>query len=300
MLIALLATAATARSAQAAACCVSASAFGVGRLLVWEDFAVGLFVGHARSVGQWSSSRELRLYDGRFADGLTTFEPYAMVRVIERLQLSARVPLRINDRSSAGMYQVAGGFGDVQAGARVEALSPGQFRELPSLAFHALVTAPSGRRAEQVSGPLGAGVTGRGAWVLTFALETEYTWLPWYLRLDAAVSVPFGFRRSDTREWQLYGPLVSVMLSGGRELVPGKLVASLALQAEWEGPVRINGALVARSEAYAFTVAASLSWRVEPHWTLLGSISSSVWPGGFGANRDARVSFNLGGRYGYF
>lgn len=36
--------------ARAAACCTSAASFGVGRLLVWEDWAVGLQLSHARSL----------------------------------------------------------------------------------------------------------------------------------------------------------------------------------------------------------------------------------------------------------
>ncbi len=45
---------------------------------------------------------------------------------------------------------------------------------------------------------------------------------------------------------------------------------------------------------------ASLSWRVNPHFTLVSSISNSVWPNGFGANLDARVGATVGVRYGYF
>jgi len=33
----------------------------------------------------------------------------------------------------------------------------------------------------------------------------------------------------------------------------------------------------------------SLSWRFDPHWTLVGTVANSVWPDGFGMNQDARI-----------
>ncbi len=54
------------------------------------------------------------------------------------------------------------------------------------------------------------------------------------------------------------------------------------------------------SSAYLFSLAASLSWRIEAHWTLLAAVHNSVWPDGLGTNRDARLGFSVGFRYGYF
>lgn len=287
-------------AASAAACCTSATSFGVGRLLVWEDFAAGVQLGHVRSLGAWDSRGALRLYGADFADGLTRVEPWAIVRLHERVQAQARVPVLVNDREVGAASQVAAGLGDLGAGVRVEALSIGQFTQLPSLAFTLGALAPTGRRAEQALPPLGAGTTGRGAWAVSLALESEWTQLPWFVRLDAGVTVSMPFRRADTGLEQLYGPLVQAALSGGRELVPDRLVGALALQAEYEAPLRTAGALVPASQAWALGLSASLSWRVEPHWTLVTSLTSSVWPTGAGMNRDARLGLAVGVRYGYF
>lgn len=301
LLVVLVVLAVTPGPARAAACCVSATAFGVGRLLAWEDFAVGVQLNHTRVLGQYDAGRSLRLFQpGEFSDGLTRVEPWAIVRLAERVQVQARVPVVVNDRSVAGLAQVAGGLGDVGAAVRVEAISLGEYERLPSLGFTLGALAPTGRRAEQAFPPLGAGVTGRGAWGASLALESEYTWLPWYVRLDAGITVHAPFRRADTGASQWYGPIVQAALSGGREVVPDKLVLAMSAQLEWEAPLHLDGELVASSSAFLPSLLTSLSWRVHPHWTLVTSVAASVWPGGLAQNRDARLGVLIGGRYGSF
>lgn len=291
----------TPAAAHAAACCVSATSFGVGRLLVWEDFAVGVQLGHTRVLGQYDATRALRLFGpGEFSDGLTRVEPWTIVRLADRVQVQARVPVVLNDRRAGGLSQVAAGLGDLGAAVRLEAISLGEYERLPSLGFTLGLLAPTGRRAEQALAPLGAGVTGRGAWGGSLALESEYTWLPWYVRLDAGVTVYAPFRRADTGASQWYGPVVQAALSSGRELVSDKLVLALSAQVEWEAPLHLSGELVPSSSAFLPSLVTSLSWRAHPHWTFVTSIAGSVWPSGVGVNRDARLGVVLGGRYGHF
>ncbi len=292
---------ALASEAEAAACCVSATSFGVGRLLVWEDAAVGVQMGHTRVLGQYDAARRLRLYGaGEFSDGLSRLEPWAILRLAERVQVQARLPVVLNDRAAGGTTQLAGGLGDLGAAVRLEAISLGEFDKLPSLGFTLGALAPTGRRPEQTTGPLGAGATGRGAWGASLALESEYTWLPWYLRLDAGLTLYAPFRRTDSSATQWYGPVVQAALSTGRELVPDRLVLALSGQVEWEGPLTLEGEVIAGSSAFVPSVVTSLSWRPAPHWTLVTSVAASVWPSGVGQNRDARLGVTLGGRYGVF
>lgn len=286
--------------ARAAACCMSATSFGVGRLLVWEDFAVGVQLGHSRIVGQYDPQRVYRATGTAFQDGITRLEPWAIVRLAERVQVQARVPVLVNDREAGTTSQVVGGLGDVGAGVRLEAISLGEFERLPSLGFTLGVLAPTGRRAEQGFAPLGAGATGRGAWGASLALESEYTWLPWYVRVDAGVSVFAPFIRTDTHATQWFGPVVQTAISGGRELVPDKLVLALSAQLEWEAPLSLDGEVVPSSTGFVPSLVTSFSWRVAPHFTLVTALSTSVWPGGVGQNRDARLGVSLGGRYGHF
>jgi hypothetical protein len=286
--------------ANAAACCMSATSFGVGRLLAWEDFAVGVQLGHTRLVGQYDPERRLRLSGAQFQDGISRVEPWGIVRLSERVQLQARVPVFFNDREAGGVSQLAGGLGDVGAGVRFEVISLGEFERVPSFGVTVGALAPTGRRAEQAFAPLGAGATGRGVWGASVAIESEYTWLPWYVRLDAGLTLTAPFRRTDTQATQWFGPLVQAALSGGRELVADKLVLALSTQLEWEAPLSVDGVIVPTSSGFVPSLVASLSWRVQPHLTLVTSVSTTVWPQGLAQNRDARLGASLGVRYGHF
>jgi hypothetical protein len=300
LIVAAAALVAAPRAASAAACCVSATSFGVGRLLAWEDAAVGLQLGHERSLGQWDSGGALRWNASDYSDGLTTALAWGIVRAHDRVQVQGWVPLVLNDRRSAGQSQLAGGLGDAGAGARVEVLRIGEYQGLPSFAFTVGVLAPTGKRVEQTSPPLFAGATGRGAWAGSLAVEAEYAFLPWFARIEGGATGYLPFRRTDTGEEQRYGPVVQAALSTGRELVPDAVVAAIALTGEWEAPIAIAGAPVPDSRARSYALAGSLAWRFDPRWTVTAALHNTVWPDGAGRNRDARLGFTLGVRRGHF
>jgi hypothetical protein len=272
----------------------------VGRLLVWEDWAAGVQLGHARSLGQWDAAGTLRWNPPDFSDGVSRVEPWAIVRVHPRVEVHGRVPVVVNDRRSGDERQTAGGLGDVGAGARFEVLAIGAYAGLPSLAFTVAAVAPTGRRVEDTEPPLFAGATGRGAWSGSLALESEYAVLPWFVRLDAGATEHLAFRRSDAGARQRYGRLTTVGLSAGREILAGALVAALGATGEWEAPLSMDGVRVPGTGARSYALAASLSWRADPHWTLVGNVTNAIWPDGGGRNRDARLGFTLGVRRGQF
>lgn len=286
--------------ASAAACCMSATSFGVGRLTIWEDAAAGLRLGHARSLGQYGPDGHLQLNAGGYHAGVTTVEPWAIVRLHERVQLQAWTPIIVEDREQGATRQVAGGLGDAGAAVRTELVTIGQYQGLPSLAFTVGALAPTGRRVEETSPPLFAGTTGRGAWGATLAVESEYAQLPWYVRVDLGAGYSFRFRRPDTGATQRYGPTAQAALSFGRELISGTLVASAAVTASWEWPLRLDGVVMPDSRSRSLGLAASLSWSVDAHWTLVGTFTNDAWPFPAGANRDARTGVTLGVRHGFF
>jgi hypothetical protein len=287
-------------AAGAAACCMSATSFGVGRLTIWEDAAAGLRLGHARSLGQWGPDGRLDLNAAGYRAGVTTLEPWTIVRLHERVQLQAWAPVLLEDREAGATHQLAGGLGDVGAAVRTELVTLGRYQGLPSLAVTVGGLAPTGRRVESTRPPLFAGTTGRGAWAATVAVESEYASLPWYGRVDLGATVPFPFRRAELGLTQRYGPAVQAALSAGRELVPSTLVASAAVTAEWEGALRLGGATVPGSRARSLGLAGSLAWSVTPHWTLVTTLTNTAWPFDAGMNRDARTGFTLGVRHGFF
>lgn len=299
-LAAALAVLLCARGALAAACCMSATSFGVGRLRIWEEVAAGVQLGHARSLGQWDAAGALRLNGSSLVDGLSQVQPWVIVRLHERVQLSAWAPLLLNDRRVGDQGQLAGGLGDLGAAVRGELVSLGQYDGLPSFAVTLGALAPTGRRPEQTSPPLFAGTTGRGAWGLSVAVESEYAFLPWFVRVDAGATWLLPFVRPDTGARQRYGAQLAAALSGGRELLADRLITALSLSAEWEGALELDGVEQPASRARSLTLAASLSWVVDPHWTLVGGVTNGLWPGGAGQNRDARLGLTFGVRHAWF
>ncbi len=296
----LLAAAVPPGRAFAAACCASATSFGIGRLRAWEDWAAGVQLGHARSLGQWDSQASLRWNGSDFSDGITTAKAWAIVRLHDRVELQGWIPVVVEDRHSPTQSQIAGGLGDVGAGVRFEVLKIGEYEWLPSLAVTAGALAPTGKRIEETSPPLFAGTTGRGVWGGSLSVEAEHAFLPWFVKLDAGVTGYLPFNRPDTGERQQYGRVLQAMLSTGREIIPNALVAAVAITGEWEGSIAVDGAALPRSRAYQYTLAGSLAWQVTPRWTLVGSVTNDVWPDGAGMNRDALLGFTLGVRHGHF
>jgi hypothetical protein len=295
-----LAVALLPRTASAAACCISATSFGVGRLLIWEDFAAGVLVGHSWSLGQWDANGSLQPNPSGYNDGVTLVQPWAIVRISERVQVQAWVPFLFNDRIVGDQSQFAGGIGDMGAALRYEVLAIGEYEGLPSFGVTVGGLAPSGTRVEQTLPPLMAGTTGRGSWAVSLALEAEYAWLPWFLRAEVAATYYFPFSRQDGGLTQQWGPLLQAGVSSGREVVADKLVLALGLLGEWETAYKLEGVTLPSSSAFSISAALSSSWRVSPHWTLNAILTNSVWPDGLGTNRDARIGLSLGVRYGYF
>ena len=286
--------------AWAAACCVSATSFGVGRLTIWEDAAFGVRVQHARILGQWDPSGILDANPPGYFEGLTTIEPWAIVRLSDRIALAGHTPFLINDRWSTTTSQLAGGVGDVGVGARFELISIGEYEGLPSLAINVGAVAPTGRRTEQTSPPLFAGTTGLGAWQGSVAIESELAPMPWFVRLEAGVTGFLPFRRSDTLQIEQYAPAVQIALSSGRELVADKIVAAAAISFDWQDRIALSGVATPNSWAYEFGLGLSLSVRTDRHWTFVFGANNTMWPAHFAANRDARIGLSIGARYGYF
>jgi len=291
-----------ASDARASACCMSASVTGVGRLAIWEQAATGVMTTYGHGTGLYTASSEYRgLPEGVREDDLR-FDAWALVRLAESVQVTARVPWVVGLKSAPdGTSSVGAGFGDVMAGARWDVIGLGEYAELPGIALMGSVVAPTGRRPEQAFDALGATATGRGAWGLSAALAVEKAVVPWFIRADAALTYNFSFQRADTQQWQQFGPGLNVGVTGGYELKPDKLVLALALRVDHEWPLRVDGEVMPDSSATALTATLSGSWKVTPKWTLTGSVGTDALGRlGVAQNRPERAVFSLGVRYGFF
>lgn len=285
-------------ASRAAPCCMSATAFGIGRLLIWEDFAVGLRTSLSPGLGDWDRDGHWRSWDS-YDETEWRSELWALAGLDRRASLFARVPAVLLTRSAAETSDTGGGLGDISVGFRYELLAIGELLELPAIAVTFAVLAPTGRATEDSRSPLGADVTGRGAWVLSSGLSFELTRLPWFVRLDAGLSVPLPAERPDLGVDQRLGLSVDLALSGGLELTDG-VVLSLIPRLTWTDRTRLDENPVPDTSRLDFGLALAGSWRIDPHWTMQASFDAPLPIDGLGLNQTARLQTTLGLRYGSF
>lgn len=285
--------------ARAAPCCMSATAFGTGRLLIWEDFAFGLRTSVAGGLGQWDEDGAWHPYDG-YGELEWRSEVWGMGALSRRASVFARVPFVATHRTAGDLDGFGGGLADVSAGLRYELLTIGEYLELPAIALTLSVTAPTGRATWGAATPLGVDVTGRGAWALGAGVSVEHTEMPWFVRLDLGVTVPLPAARPDLGGVdQRFGPELATALAGGVELTDG-VVTSLVARLTWASEIVLDGRAVDGSGRLDVGLGAALSWRFEAHWTLQLAVDTGIFADGLGDNQPGRVTGTAGVRYGVF
>jgi hypothetical protein len=281
---------------------MSASVIGNGRLVTWEDAAAGLTTSWAHGAGRFDAAGRYRPFQLGLLEDELRVEGWAIVRLHERMQLSARVPWVTGFRASTdGTSSVGTGLGDVSAALRFDVTHLGEHEWVPGLAVVAQVVAPTGRRPELATDTLGATATGRGAFTASLGLVAEVSSAPWFIRLDLAGVYGAPFRRADTELLQHFGPGVQAGAAAGRELFSDRLVIALALRFEHEWPLRLGGRTVADSESTGLSSAVSAGFKLTSHWIVTGAVSSDVLGRlGVAQNRADLLAFNLGVRHGFF
>lgn len=285
--------------ASAAPCCMSATAFGIGRLLIWEDFALGLRTSIAPGLGAWDAEGQWRPWREGYAETEWRSEVWGLVGLDRRASIFLRVPAVMLARSAGDVDDIGGGLGDVSAGVRYEVTAIGEYLELPAIALTLALLAPTGRAPEAARTDLAVDVTGRGAWVASLGASIEHTELPWFVRLDLGASVPLPQTRDDLGKDQRLGVSIDVALSGGVELDDG-LVVSVVPRFTWVDVTRLDEQPLHGSARRDLGVALAASWRVDPHWTVQGAIDQPIPLDGVGQNQPGRVLTTLGLRYGSF
>lgn len=281
---------------------MSASVVGNGRLVAWEDAAAGLNTSWVHGAGRFDTLGRYRAFSGGLLEDELRVEGWAIVRLAERWQVSARVPWVTGVRSStAGTSSIGTGLGDVSAALRWDATMLGEYEWVPGLALVAQAVGPTGRRPELATDQLGATATGRGAFSASLGLVAEVTRVPWFVRLDVAGVYTAPFVRADTKQQQGFGPGVQVGLAAGRELFSERLVVAFSLRLEHETPLRLEGRVVEQSESTGLSSALSASLKLTSHWLLTGAVSTDALGRlGVAQNRADLWAFNLGVRHGFF
>lgn len=282
----------------AASCCLSAAAFGVGRLRLGETWALGYSASLADVRGRWDAAGQWMNRPEGYREREWRQEFWGLRELSDDLSGFVRLPFLLNDRRSGTTRRQSGGVGDMQAGARWEWVPLRAGDTGPALALTASLALPTGRSTDESDNPLGADVTGRGAWVPGLSGEVEWTGAASFLRMEAGVTAPLPFRRADIHQRQQFGPGLQVALSGGIEIA-AESALSLLIGWEREADLRIGGERVPDSAQSGWHLGPSLALALDESWTFLARLDGAVAADGWGDNANGRLSATAGVRYGY-
>ena len=287
------------QKAEAAACCMSATANGVGRLLIWEKWAAGIRTSLLHGTGHWNTDAVWHGYDEDYSEEEIRAEAWAMVGIGRKFSVFVRFPWVFTTRTSIGKTEWGNGAADLQFGGRYEILSIGEIKTLPAIAVTLNATAPLGTATHDSNQPLGTDVSTRGAWTLNAGVSIEKTFLPFFLRLDLGLTVPLPMYRGDIQDYQWFGVSTTVTGMAGIEVLP-QIVVSLMLRFLWEDNLQIKERRIDNSNRLDMGVGLAVSWRFNPHWTLQLAVDSGIFANNMGDNQFGRLFTSIGLRYGFF
>lgn len=283
-------------AARAAACCLSTSAFGAGRLAIWEEAAFGLSSSFGTAVGSFDQRGKYLPFND-YEDRESRLLGWGILRLSPSLEASLRLPWVFGTRAAAGRQESGSGPGDLAAGIRWELLPLGTFQGIPGVALTLGGSAPTGRSPGESRSSLGSDITSRGAWTASAGLSLEKAHDPWFVRLDVAGIASFPATTSGGQ--QRFGPAFEATLGGGVEVVNG-LVVSLAPRVFLEGELEREHRSVAGSDVREAALGGAVAWKFDPHWTLQAGVDQILPIDGFSKNRQVRTLGQLGLRAGVF
>lgn len=264
-------------SAHAAACCTSATAFGTGRLLLWESWASGLRFNATHELGFFDDTGMYEHNEPGVIDQRFRLDAYSIVGLSEDASIFIVVPWLVPRIALNNQIHLGSNISDLQVGYRHQIIAIGEYEELPSLAFTGSLLIPTGTSRGKNVPP--QDVTGRGTWVLMAGASLEKTWMPYFLQLNLGSSLLI----TDSID-----AAFQIALASGVELT-SDLVLSLMGQWIYEAPAK-----------YKFEAGTSLSWRFTPHFTAQLNLNTDVFVNGLGANWPGTLAYGFGLRYGYF
>ena len=284
-------------AAHAAACCLSTSTFGAGRLAVWEDAAVGLSLGYASAAGQFDGAGTYRAHEG-YSEEEGRATAFALLRLARTLEAGARVPWVVGSRSAGSLDETGHGVGDVARSLRWDAFPMGTLGGgLPGVAFLLGASLPTGRAADESEGILAADATGRGYTSLSAGVSVERSFGTAFLRLDLGAVLPLA--REVGGATVRAGPGLAAQLGGGVDLGSG-VVLALAPRVRWESDATRDGVRLADSSTLEIAIGPSASWEFVRDWTLQAGFDTGLPFDGLGSNRPLSTSATLGIRRAIF
>jgi len=237
-------------AAHAGACCLSSSAFGIGRLSLWEEFAVIVGGSYSPVLGRWDENA--RWHGNPSHSSETEWRPQlsALLALHQRLQVSARVPWVMTQKTSDAQHESGSGIGDSLMAVRFEPIYQGEYSFVPEVAVTAGVVIPTGSSANNTKALLLTDVTGRGAWMLSAAVTVEWAREFWFVQLGGGLTLPLPAQVTPGHNERL-GMGAQATLASGAEIHKGMVVSVVGRYAS-EGTTLFDGKLVPKSQAYEF------------------------------------------------
>jgi len=276
---------------------LSSSAFGVGRLAPFEDFAILASQSFSHYAGHWDGQSDWHW--ASYSESEFRTQISGIVALNQRLELSAGMPWLVTTKAAGGVNESGHGIGDTQVGLRFEPIGSGEIAGVPGIALVGGMTMPSGRARSEVGHPLATDITGRGAWVLSASVMLEVARMRWFVLGGAGVTYSFEKDAVLAGHTTQLGRGFQATVLSGVEVVP-KWIASMLVRYAYEGMVKYDGASVPRSQTHDAGVGPAVAFQWTPNWTVQGGFDTAIYLNNMGRNHDGRYAASLGIRYGYF
>jgi hypothetical protein len=212
---------------------------------------------------------------------------FGVVRVLDRAQLGALVPLVETWRKAPGRREAGGGLGDVVASARWDFTLAGMAGGWPGIAVLAGAVIPTGRPVDRAEQPLATDATGEGTWRVDAGAQVEHAWGRTFASGLASVAwhAPRAVAGLDVqRGWRL-----DAQVALGRAVAEG---ASVALVGAFgvETATRVDGAPAEGSAQRRVRLGLAGGVALAPEWRVQASVLAPLPLRGAGANDVATIA----------
>jgi len=278
-----------------AACCVSASSFGIGRLYMWEQLALSLHSNFSNDIGFYDTDFSYENYNQAFSNSQLMHTLAMIWRYSQRAQAFLNVPIvfYFHDAESAAAFY--GNPGDVQVGLRYQLIEIGEWVELPGIALHFAFSIPSG--AAQTEDPWRQN-SSLGAFGGSGGLILEKNWTSWFFQLQA--NALFLQSLFDDMPQRISNPLSGqVAFSVGRQFNPYWVLAA-QIKWNWNSNKKLNELWLEESSGYKTGLSVSSSYQFASHWHLINAFSFDMPFAYLGRNSVGSYNVTVGIRYGFW
>jgi len=265
------------------ACCAGAALVNPARLALHDDFSLGLQARVRTDLGSFDPS-------GRYI-GSSTEQDFEQdlagsVRLTERAQAGAVVPLVETRRLESGVPSWGSGLGDLAFNARYDFVYPTEALYWPGFGLMADLLVPTGKPVGEGTNPSSTDATGTGTYNLSLGIELQKVDGPFYFMLDGWLTYCWSRTVLITGSPPLTTsfPLQWTALGVAGYVFPNEAAVGLYANVLVRGDNTLNGALQPGSGLRLTTIGLSGVLPIHDVWRVQGSLFSDVLISSFGQN----------------